>query len=173
VSPWKVVPDTTSVVVISQYELNMTIANNTITNTLGAAIVLGDALEGVIEDNIMTNAGAGILISAFGPYGGPAAYGPVMNTDVLRNTIAVGAGNFIWPSINTNIAGIGVQVFPGCLESGLLIRNNVVASIDTIYNTDGLNGVNANLIEQNQAIWNPTFPDPQFLIQDNSPPPPT
>ena len=171
VSPWKVVPDTSSVVVISQYEANMTIAHNTVTNTLGTAIVLGDALEGVIEDNTLTNAGAGILISAFGAYGGPAAYGPVMNTDVLRNTIAVGNGDFIWHSENTNVAGIGMQVFPGCLESGLLVRNNVVASIDTIYNTDGLNGVNANLIEQNQAIWTPTFPDPQFLIQDNSPPP--
>jgi hypothetical protein len=170
-NPWKVPPDISSVIVISQYELNMTIAHNTITNTLGTAIVLGDALEGVIEDNTMTNSGAGVLISAFGPYGGPAAYGPVMNTDVLRNTIAVGTGNFIWHSENTNIAGIGVQVFPGCLESGLLIRDNFVASIDTIYNTDGLNGVNANLIEQNQAIWTPTFPDPQFLIQDNSPPP--
>jgi hypothetical protein len=171
VTPWKVPPDTSSVVVISQYELNMTIAHNTITNTLGTSIVLGDALEGVIEDNTMTNSGAGVLISAFGPYGGPAAYGPVMNTDVLRNTIAVGDGNFIWHSVNTNVAGIGVQVFPGCLESGLLVRNNIVASIDTIYNTDGLNGVNGNLIEQNQANWDPTFPDSQFLIQDNSPPP--
>jgi hypothetical protein len=171
VNPWKVPPDSSSVVVISQYELNMTIAHNTITNTLGTAIVLGDALEGVIEDNTMTNSGAGVLISAFGPYGGPAAYGPVMNTDVLRNTIAVGDGNFIWHSVNTNVAGIGIQVFPGCLESGLLVRNNIVASIDTIYNTDGLNGVNANLIEQNQANWNPTFTDSQFLIQDNSPPP--
>jgi hypothetical protein len=172
VTPWKVSPDATSVVVISQYELNMTIAHNTITNTLGGSIVLGDALEGVVEDNVMTNSGAGILISAFGPYGGPAAYGPVMNTDVLRNTIAVGAGDFIWPSENTNIAGIGVQDMPGCLESGLLIRDNVVTAIDTIYNTDGLNGVSANLIEQNQAYWNPTFPDPGFLVQDNSPPPP-
>ena len=45
---WKVVPDETSLVVISQYELNMTFAHNTITDTLGEAIVLGDALEGVI-----------------------------------------------------------------------------------------------------------------------------
>jgi hypothetical protein len=45
-----------------------------------------------------------------------------------------------------------------------------VSSLDTIYNTDGLDGVNANLIEQNLAYWTPTFPDPQFLIQDNSPP---
>ena len=83
---------TTSIVVISQYELNMTIAHNTITNTLGGSIVLGDALEGVIEDNVLTNSGQGILISAFGPYGGPAAYGPVMNTDVLRNTDRSGRG---------------------------------------------------------------------------------
>ncbi len=171
VSPWKVLPDGTSVVVISQYELNMTVAHNTITDTLGTSIVLGDALESVIEDNFMTNSGAGILISAYGPYGGPAAYGPVMNTDVLRNTIAEGAGTFIWSSENTNIAGIGIQDMPGCLESGLLIRDNIVSSLDTIYNTDGLDGVSANLIEQNQANWDPTFPDPGFLVQDNSPPP--
>ena len=59
-SPWKVLPDETSVVVITQYELNMTIAHNTITNTLGASIVLGDALEGVIEDNGLTNSGGGL-----------------------------------------------------------------------------------------------------------------
>jgi hypothetical protein len=56
-SPWQVPPDTTSVVGIFQYELNMTIAHNTLTNTLGASIVLGDALEGVIEDNVLTNSG--------------------------------------------------------------------------------------------------------------------
>ena len=58
-SPWKVLPDATSVVVITQYELNMTIAHNTITNTLGASIVLGDGLEGVIEDNVLTNSAEG------------------------------------------------------------------------------------------------------------------
>ena len=62
---------------------------------------------------------------------------------------------------------------PGCLESGLLIRDNIVTSLETIYNTDGLNGINANLIEQNQANWQPTFPNDQFVIQDNSPPPET
>jgi hypothetical protein len=40
-TPWKVMPDATSVVVISQYELNMTFGHNTITNTLGVSIVLG------------------------------------------------------------------------------------------------------------------------------------
>ncbi len=168
---WKVIPDETSLVVISQYELYMTFAHNTITNTLGASIVLADALEGVIEDNVLTNSGQGILIAAFGPYGGPAAYGPVMNTDVLRNTIAVGAGDLIFPDANPYLAGIGISDFPGCLLSGLMIRDNVVAAVNSIFSTDGLNGISANVIEQNQANWVPTFAIPGFLIQDNTPPP--
>jgi hypothetical protein len=171
-TPLSVLPDSTSVVGIFQYELNMTIAHNTLTNTLGGSIVLGDALEGVIEDNVMTNSGQGILISAFGPYGGPAAFGPVINTDVLRNTIAVGEGNLIARDMNPYIWGIGIQDFPGCLLSGLMVRNNTVPSMNVIYNTDGVNGISANVIEQNQAYWAPTFPTPGFLIQDNSPPPP-
>ena len=171
-SPWKVLPDTTSIVVIAQYELNMTVAHNTISNTLGGSIVLGDALEGVIEDNVLTNSGQGILISAFGPYGGPAAYGPVMNTDVLRNSIALGRGDLIAHDEGNYIWGIGIQDFPGCLLSGLMIRGNVVPSVNVIYNTDGVNGISANVIEQNQANWQPTFPTPGFLVQDNSPPPP-
>ncbi len=170
-SPLTVVPDETSVVVISQYELNMTIAHNTITNTLGASVVLADALEGVIEDNKLTNSGGGILISAFGPYGGPAAFGPVINTDVLRNSIAVGEGNFIFRDQNLYIFGIGIQDFPGFLLSGLMIRGNTVPPINVIYNTDGVNGISANVIEENQAYWQPTFSTPGFLIQNNSPPP--
>jgi hypothetical protein len=171
-TPWKVLPDTTSIVVIAQYELNMTIAHNNITNTLGASIVLGDALEGVIEDNALSNSGQGILISAFGPYGGPAAYGPVINTDVLRNTLAVGAGNLVAYDHGNYIWGIGISDFPGCLLSGLMVRNNQVLAGEAIYNTDGVNGITANVIEQNQAYWSPTFPTPGLLVQDNSPPPP-
>jgi hypothetical protein len=170
--PWKVLPDATSVVVISQYELHMTWAHNTITNTDGATFVLADALESVIEDNPITNSGMGILISAFGPYGGPASYGPVMNTDVLRNTLSVGEGTDIWNSQNWNSAGIGIQDMPGCLVSGLMIRDNVVPEIQTIYDTDGVAGISAVVIEQNQAIWFPAWPTPGFLVQDNSPPPP-
>jgi hypothetical protein len=170
-TPLKVLPDATSVIVISQYELNMTIAHNAFTNTLGDTIVLGDALEGVIEDNTLTNAGGGILISAFGPYGGPAAYGPVMNTDVLRNTITPGDGNFIFRDATPYLWGIGIQDFPGCSVSGLMIRNNTVTPINTIYSTDGVNGISAVVVEQNQALWAPSFSTPGFLIQDNSPPP--
>jgi hypothetical protein len=170
-TPWKVPPDATSLVVISQYEQNMTISHNLISDTLGASIVLGDALDGVVSDNVLTNSGQGILISAFGPYGGPAAYGPVMNSDVLRNTLSPGAGNLIAEDDGLYIWGIGIQDFPGCLMSGLMIRDNIVPSMQVIYNTDGVNGISANVVEQNQANWAPTFPDPGFLIQDNSPPP--
>jgi len=167
----QVLPDETSVVGIFQYELNMTIAHNTLTNTLGGSIVLGDALEGLVEDNLLTNSGGGILVSAFGPYGGPAAFGPVINTDVLRNTLAVGEGNYIFRDVGLEVWGIGIQDFPGCLVSGLMVRDNTVPSINVVYNTDGVNGISANVIEQNRAYWLPTFPTPGFLVQDNNPPP--
>jgi hypothetical protein len=171
--PWKVLPDATSVVVISQYELYMTWAHNIITNTDGATFVLADALESVIEDNPLTNSGAGILISAYGPYGGPASYGPVMNTDVLRNTLSVGEGTDIWRNPPSGFGmGLGIQDMPGCLVSGLMIRDNVVPEGDTIYDTDGVAGISAVLIEQNQANWYPAWATPGFLVQDNSPPPP-
>jgi hypothetical protein len=170
-TPLKVLPDATSVIVISQYELNMTIAHNAFTNTLGDAIVLGDALEGAVEDNTLTNAGGGILISAFGPYGGPAAYGPVMDTDVLRNTVTPGDGNFLFRDATPSFWGIGIQDFPGCSVSGLMIRDNAVTSLNTIYSTDGVNGISAVVVEQNHALWEPAFPTVGFLIQDNSPPP--
>ena len=170
-SPLAVLPDSTSVVGVFQYELNMTIAHNAITNTLGGSIVLGDALEGIIEDNLMTNSGQGVLISAFGPYGGPAALSPVINTDVLRNTISLGAGDLINRDDGNYIWGIGIQDFPGCLLSGLMVRDNTVPAINVIYNTDGVNGISANVIEQNRAYWSPTFPTPGFLVQNNTPPP--
>jgi hypothetical protein len=149
----------------------MTMAHNTITNTQGASIVLGDALEGVVEDNMITNSGGGILISAFGAYGGPAGYGPVINTDVLRNTIAVGDDTDIAHDSGYYIFGIGIQDFPGCGVSGLMIRNNTVPSFNRIYNTDGVNGDSASLVEQNVAIWQPGLTTPGLLIQDNTPPP--
>lgn len=165
--PWLVLPDTTSIVVVSQYELHMTTAHNTITNTLGVSIVLGDSLESVIEDNVLTNSGDGIMISAYGPYGGPAAYGPVINTDVLRNSLSQGAGNLMTPSVNTNLAGIVIQDMPGCLVSGLLIRDNDVPAQQTISSVNGLNGISAVLIEHNRGNWLPTFPIPGFLVQSN------
>ena len=127
-------------------------------------------MEGVIEDNVLTNSGSGIMVSGFGPYGGPASYSPVINTDVLRNTIAVGEGTYITPSMNINDGGIVIVDFPGVLVSGLLIRDNVVPALETISSSNGLNLISAALIEQDQANWMATWPIPGFLIQDNTPP---
>jgi len=94
-----------------------------------------------------------------------------MDTDVLRNTISAGDDTYILHDHGGYIVGIGIQDFPGCGLSGLMVRNNTVPSINRIYNTDGDNGVSANVVEQNTAIWQPTFPTPGFLIRDNSAPP--
>jgi len=67
------------------------------------------------------------------------------------------------------VAGIGILDMPGCLLSGLVIRDNVVPPLETIFSTNGLNGISANLIEQNQANWFPTWSIPGFLVQDNTP----
>jgi hypothetical protein len=170
-TPWKVQPDGTSVVAITQYELYMTWVHNTFKNTLGATLALSDALESDVSDNNLINSGFGIYISAFGPYGGPASYGPVMNTDVLRNKISVGQGNDIWIAPNFNLSGIGMEDFPGCALSGLMVRDNVVPAVNTIFSSDGVNGANAAIIEQNQANTAFWLPVPGFLIRDNSPPP--
>ena len=84
--------------------------------------------------------------------------------------MTAGAGNFIVRSPYTNFAGIGIFDMPGCLLSGLMIRSNAVTSMNTIYSTNGLNEISANVIEQNRAYWAPTFAIPGFLIQDNLPP---
>jgi hypothetical protein len=85
-----------------------------------------------------------------------------------------GAGNDIWQSVApNNYVGIGVQDMPGCLISGLMIRDNVLPPINNIYDTNGVNGISAVVVEQNQAYWAPPFyPTVGFLIQDNSTPAP-
>ena len=111
------------------------------------------------------------LLSAFGPYGGPAAFSPVINTDVLRNTFSLGKGNDIAHNYEPDyIFGIGISDFPACSVSGLMIRNNIVR-VQSIYNTDGVNGISAAVVEQNQANWQPTFYTVGLLIRDNTPPP--
>ena len=170
-TPWKVQPDQTSVVAITQYELYMTWAHNIISNTLGGSLVLTDALESVVEDNDLINSGAGIYLTAYGPYGGPASYGPVMNTDVLRNKLSVGAGTDIWDNPMTNLSGIVIFDLPGCLFSGMMVRDNFVPSRGTISSSNGVAGITAVVVEQNQANLSFGLPWPGFLLQDNTPPP--
>jgi hypothetical protein len=119
-TPLAVLPDSTSVVGVFQYELNIAIVRNTIKDTLGVSILLADALESATEDNSFINSGGGIIFSAYGPYGSPVGYGPVLNTDALRNRIEVGGGNLISRNAGHYIWGIGIENLPGCLLSGLV-----------------------------------------------------
>lgn len=48
-------------------------------------------------------------------------------------------------------------------DGGVVSGNNF-----TLYNTDGVNGISANAIEQNRAYWSPTFPTPGFLVWNNT-----
>jgi hypothetical protein len=171
VTPWAVPPDSSSIVEIGEPLLNLTISHNTFADSAGGAInMFGGGLGLDIEDNFITDTGDGILILAYGPYGGPAAYNSTFDTDVLRNTITKGSGDWITESTNNNIAGIGIADMPGCDMSGLLIRDNVIPDDQTIYETNGVNGISANLIEQNTAnlIY---LSYPGFLVQDNQSPP--
>jgi hypothetical protein len=84
----------------------------------------------------------------------------------------VGAGDLLAYDHGKCIWGTGVSDFPGCLLSGLVGRDNVVAAGNALYSTNGLNGINANVIEQDHAYWKRTFPTLGFLVQDNSPPAP-
>ena len=166
--PWKVMPDSTSVVSITASEQNLIIAHNTITNTLGQPIIIARSVDAVIEDNVLTNSGQGIVLWGSGPYGGPEAFAPIMNTDVLRNQIAVGAGSYIISDPGGNDAGIGIFDNEGIMISGLMVRDNVLPTIQTIYSSNGSNGINANVIEDNNAVWaGPKYTIPGFLVQGN------
>jgi Pectate lyase superfamily protein len=169
VTPWKVLPDSSSIVDISDYELNLTFANNTFKDNRGKIMDLWGMLEGVIEDNSLTNSGDGILIEAYAGYGGPADYTPAMNIDIIRNSLLKGDGDLIRPSIHSNKSGLGVFDQPGCLVSGVLIRDNIVPSSQAMYSTNGMMGVSAVLIEQNLANWIDDGKIPGFLVQDNVP----
>ncbi len=150
-TPWAIVPDATSIVGIAFYHRNLTIAGNTFTNTSGTTINVGDVINGTIEDNVLTNSGSGILLWGFGPYGGPAGYGSVVNFTALRNVNAEGDGTKLVNSAQTNKGGIGVFDIDGCVVSGVLIRDNTVTPMQTIYSTNGWEGLNAVVIDSNDA----------------------
>jgi hypothetical protein len=163
--PWAILPDETSIAVITAIQRNYTIAHNTFTNTLGMTVDLWNCNDSIIEDN----SGAGIQIAAHGPYGGPAAYPALMGTEVLRNIINAGRGDLISQSSRKpNGGGIGFSAIPGDLISGMLIRGNVITKLQNIYNANGDSGCIAQMIEQNNAKVS-TSSYPCLTVQDNTP----
>jgi Pectate lyase superfamily protein/Right handed beta helix region len=167
-SPWKIMPDSTSLVVITASERDLIIAHNIITNTLGTSILIARSFDAVIEDNTLSNSGSGILLWGQGDYGSASTFAPITNTDVLRNQINVGAGDLITKDQGWTYGGIGIYDGEGVMLSGLMVRDNVVPPIQSIFSTNGTNGISANVIEDNQAGLLGTFPGvPGFLTLNN------
>jgi hypothetical protein len=166
-TPLQVIPDATSVVTIVQVQYNITVANNTFTNTLGAQVVL-QAIQGVIENNTLINSDGGILVAS-SRYGSPAGFNPLLDVDILNNKLSVGDGNFIATDF-LGAGGIGILDTPGSLLSGVLMRGNTIPSQQTMYLTNGWNQLNGVLSEQNTGNWGPTFQLMGLLIQNNTAP---
>lgn len=166
--PWIVQPDSTSIVDILVNLRNVTVAHNVFKNNINIQMEAGNSLNGQIEDNLLENAGRGILLRAYGPYGGPSAFGPVLNATVVRNQLTVGRGDLIVPSQKTNVGGIGVFNGYGTVVVGSIIRDNTVPSIETVYNTNGNNGIDGVIVENNSALWFNNATPQGYLIQGNS-----
>jgi hypothetical protein len=77
----------------------------------------------------------------------------------------------MWDNPNTNVSGIVLLDNPGLLLSGMMVRDNLVPSRGTISSSNGVNGVSAVIVEQNQAYLSFDLRVPGFLLQDNMPPP--
>ena len=108
-----------------------------------------------------------MLIWGITPYGG---YLSDFNLDILRNSLTMGTGRWIEDSTNNNKTGIGIGDDDGCFVFGLLMRDNQVPYNQTIFPTNGVNGIAENMIEQNDANVIGMQNMPGYILQDNSPP---
>jgi hypothetical protein len=167
-SPWVVAPDSSSIAEINSVQRTLTIAHNTFTNVPAMAIQTQGVLDALIEDNELTNSGSGIQVSGYGPYGGPAAFPPMMDSEILRNTIAVGAGDVIVP-FPSGWAGIGIFDGYGSVVSGLMVRDNVVPDAQIMW-TLGDVGLNAVVVEENIGKWFGSTKVPGLYVWNNANP---
>jgi len=171
--PWQMAPDSSSIVEIVAAHRNLILTHNRFLNNINLQVEMGDAIDLAIEDNSITNSAFGICMRAYGPYGGPAAYGPVMNTDILRNSVMAGKDTLMYhQKLNdVNRSGIGVFNSAGTIVSGVMIRGNDITKEQSIFSTNGCGGISATIIEQNEATWASAGCNvPGFLVQDNLPP---
>jgi hypothetical protein len=145
-SPWAVSPNQTSVVVVSQANENMIISHNVVKNCAADAILFyGLIFSSVIEKNILTDAGNGINVMAFGPYG-DAFYNSTFDVEVLNNEIT----NSQDLRDGTESGGIILSEQPGATLSGVLVRGNSIADPQHIRVSQGYSNNIANMIESNQ-----------------------
>jgi hypothetical protein len=149
-------PDSASVLFITQVDRNLIFANNTFNQlTNEALLVYGEGMEVTIENNILTNAGYGIGVAAYGPYG-QWNYEPTFNVDVINNNITGTSGTYYSPETVAS-AGIYLQQQPGSALSGVLVRGNTIAAPQDVVLTNGCGDETSVLVEDNQATDYPTW----------------
>jgi len=163
-TPLSVIPDWSSIVEITDPKINLIYSHNKFVDTANDSLDTGPAVDVVIEDNEFEDSGRGIMLSAFGPYGGyPSDFG----IDILRNNLKRGSGRWFRDSSPNNLAGIGIRDMPGCFLFGILIRDNRVPDQQYIFPTNGGNGDVEIMIEQNDANVIYTWYYPGFIVQNN------
>lgn len=177
-APWDVVPDSSSVINITTGYLRITVSHNEFRNMHGRALnsilFFGGVFDSVIDHNYNMNAGDGIAIAAYGPYG-DNTYLPTFNIDCLDNTVAEdGDPVFVMRTAARNVTrGLAVQGMPGATLSGILVRGNRVASPGMIFFPNSFKDNYSILVEQNQARVEPWFGGssgpPGAMIRNNRP----
>lgn len=154
--PWDVVPDSTSVINLTTAYTNITVGHNEFRNmhghALNSVLFFGGVFDSVIHNNYNMNAGDGMAIAAYGPYG-KNTYLPTFNIDCLDNTVMEdGNPAFLAATEKANVQrGLAVQGMPGAALSGILVRGNRVGGPGRIFFPNSFKDNYSVLVEQNQA----------------------
>jgi hypothetical protein len=169
-TPWSVSPDANSVIDIVSVLANVTIANNKFTGTLGMTMNIQGFVDTDIEGNQLIDSGQGMAFTG-GDYF--INHLPEINTDVLRNSFMNGSGTYMNASYNgsggNQYGGIGLAAGGGEPLAGIMIRDNTLPSLQSIYPTNlpyHMTVIGANLIEGNSATWHFYDVENQSLLYD-------
>lgn len=160
VRPWDVVPDGNSVVDVTNAYTHIAVSHNEFRNmhghALNSVLFFGGVFDSVIDNNYNLNAGNGIAVAAYGPYG-ENTYLPTFNIDVLDNTVMEdGEPNFLKATaLNEVSRGIAVQGMPGAALSGILVRGNRVGGPGRIFFPNSFKDNYSVLVEHNEAMVEP------------------
>ncbi len=110
---------------------------------------MGLCFDSVTEKNALTDAGRGINVMAFGPYGG-AFYNLTFNVEALRNLLTN------TPELNYIIADRGVVLLeqPGAALTEI-VRGNTMAPPQFSRVSKGYSNNIGNIVESNNCMIDP------------------
>ncbi|MGY8524580.1 glycosyl hydrolase family 28-related protein [Paracidovorax citrulli] len=160
--PWDVPPDSSSVIDVTTGYLRISVSHNEFHNMhgheLNSVLFFGGVFDSVIDHNYNENAGNGIAVAAYGPYG-INSYLPTFNVDCIDNTVVEdGDSMFMMRTAKQDVSrGIAVMGMPGAALSGIMVRGNRVTTPGRIFFPNSFKDNYSVLVEQNQAQVEPWF----------------